>query len=236
MDLTLPVLRLPPSSSPSFLSPPSGDDEYISVMDPKRPETPKTTLRAASQEVKDTLKAAQNPKKLVGALAQETINPLNYLPAGIAVGKSSKLWDNVNFLKAIRDKVRGASSDEIWYNYRTMLDAPDFMPRQEIPSVDMKLKTKDKEFTELAPLNELVDFPSFDAAYPGVLKKLDASLSSKKDLKRQGLFDNPTKSIGAFGANPEEVLYTLAHELDHVAQRIEGFACLLYTSPSPRDS
>lgn len=190
-------------------------------------------------------RAKSSPAGL-GEVVGENIDPRNWLKPrsalkkDIFVGPKSKTWNSNAAAAAVQMERQGASPEQIWEatgNWR----GPDGNWRQEIG--DDKIKFRDDfakrglteenkfQFPPAKPLPEALSAPELIAAYPQ-LQSL--SVNTRKlpdwvpDTSNSGgeLATMTNRPVGIFAYNKTEggALDTTAHELQHVVQKLEGFA------------
>ena len=190
-------------------------------------------------------RAKSSPAGL-GEVVGENIDPRNWLKPrkafkkDIFVGPKSKTWNDNRAAAAAQMERQGASPEQIWSATGTWR-GPDGNWRQEIG--DDKTKFRDDfakrglteenkfQYPPAKPLAEALSAPELTAAYP---EMQSLSVNARKlpdwvpDSSNSGgeLTTMTDRPVGIFAYNKTEggALDTTAHELQHVVQKLEGFA------------
>lgn len=190
-------------------------------------------------------RAKSSPAGL-GEVVGENIDPRNWLKPrkalrkDIFVGPKSKTWNDNRAAAAVQMERQGASPEQIWSATGTWR-GPDGNWRQEIGDDKTKFRvdfskqglTEENKFQypPAKPISEALSAPEFLAAYP---EMQSLTMATRKlpdwvpDISNNGgaLTTMTDRPVGIFAYNKTEggALNTTAHELQHVAQEIEGYA------------
>lgn len=200
--------------------------------------------------VVNALKAqAEQARSSPGAMAEtmggmldvrNMLKPRNAVKKDIFVGSKSKTWNENRAAAAVKMEQQGASPEQIWDATGTWR-GPDGKWRQEISDKDIKFRddfakrglTEENkfQFPPAKPLPETLSAPELIAAYPELQSLL---VNTRKlpdwvpDTSNSGgeLATMTNRPVGIFAYNKTEggALDTTAHELQHVVQKLEGFA------------
>jgi hypothetical protein len=190
-------------------------------------------------------RAKSSPAGL-GEVIGENIDPRNFLKPrsalkkDIFVGSKSKTWNDNRAAAAVQMERQGASPEQIWSATGTWR-GPDGNWRQEIG--DEKTRFQDDfskrglteenkfQYPPAKPLPEALSVPELTAAYPKV-QSLSVNVRKLPDWVPESassggeLATMSNRPVGIFAYNKTEAgaLDTTAHELQHVVQKLEGFA------------
>jgi hypothetical protein len=190
-------------------------------------------------------RAKSSPAGL-GEVIGENIDPRNLLKPrsalkkDIFVGPKSKTWNDNRAAAAVQMERQGASPEQIWDATGTWR-GPDGNWRQEISDKDVRFRddfakrglTEENKFQypPAKPLSDALSAPELTAAYP---ETQSLSVNARKlpdwvpDSSNSGgeLTTMTDRPVGIFAYNKTEggALDTTAHELQHVVQKLEGFA------------
>jgi hypothetical protein len=190
-------------------------------------------------------RAKSSPAGL-GEVVGENIDPRNWLKPrsalkkDIFVGPKSKTWNDNRAAAAAHMEGKGATPEKIWSATGTWR-GPDGNWRQEIGDENIRFRddfakrglTEENKFQypPAKPLPEALSAPELTAAYP---EAQSLSVNARKlpdwvpESSNSGgeLATMSNRPVGIFAYNKTETgaLDTTAHELQHVVQKLEGFA------------
>ena len=190
-------------------------------------------------------RAKSSPAGL-GEVVGENIDPRNWLKPrkalrkDIFVGSKSRTWNSNAAAAAAHMESKGATPEQIWESTGTWR-GPDGNWRQEISDENIRFRddfakrglTEENKFQypPAKPLPEALSAPELTTAYPEV-QSLSVNARKLPDWVPESsssggeLATMSNRPVGIFAYNKTEAgaLDTAAHELQHVVQKLEGFA------------